>query len=96
MFRLSELITSWMRTSAVTLLVHSLTLPTIAEWLWQSMIPGATCLPVPSITSALGGVGRCLPTPAILPFLISRSAPSTVPRGPAVHTVALRTTTTSG
>ena len=96
MLMLSELITSWMRTSQVTLFVHSFTLPRIAEWLCSSMIPGATCLPVASTTTALLPAARCLPTAAIFPFLTSRSVPSRMPAGPDVHTVAFRISTSPG
>ena len=58
MLGLSELTTSWMRTSQVTTFVHSFTSPRIAAWLCSSMIPGATCLPAASITTARAGAAR--------------------------------------
>ena len=44
--------TSLIRTSAVTACANSLTLPSMPVWEWQSMTPGETCLPRPSIASA--------------------------------------------
>ena len=96
MLLLSELMTSWMRTSQVTLLVHSLTLPRIAEWLCSSTMPGATSRPVASMTTAPAGAASPLPTAAILPARTKRSACSSVPRGPAVHSVAFLTSTAVG
>src|SRR5437879_4585532 len=96
MLMLSELITSWMRTSQVTLFVHSFTLPRMAEWLCSSMMPGAMCKPLPSITTAFAGALRPLPTAEIRPPTASRSAPGIVPWGPAVQIVALRTSTAAG
>ena len=40
--------------------MHSLTLPRIAEWLCSSMMPGATCLPAASITTASCGRAQVL------------------------------------
>ncbi len=45
----SGLITSAMRTSAVTFRDPSLMLPLTPVWEWESMSPGVTCLPVPSM-----------------------------------------------
>ena len=48
-------ITSWIRTSAVTLCVPSLTSPSTAVCECASMIPGVTCLPRPSTSMAPDG-----------------------------------------
>ena len=42
-----------MRTIAVEGRVDSLTLPRIIAWLWQSIMPGVTCLPLRSTTLIL-------------------------------------------
>jgi hypothetical protein len=54
------------RTMDVTASVPSLIVSSI-EWEWQSMMPGITYLPVPSITRAFADARRFFPTPAILP-----------------------------
>ncbi len=55
----------------------------------QSMMPGITNLPVPSMMRALAEALRFFPTPAILPLRKSTSVFSSVPRV-TVSTVALR------
>src|SRR5262249_27289717 len=60
------------------------------------MMPGVTCLPCPSISTAPAGAERFLPTAAIRPSTTRRSAFSTVPEGPSVQIVAPRTTTARG
>src|SRR5258706_1970551 len=83
-------ITSPMRTWEVMDCPLSLTLPATAEWEWQSIRPGVTCLPEPSIGTAFFGALRCCPTLAILPFSTITSQFSSVPLGPHVQTVAPR------
>jgi hypothetical protein len=96
MLMLSELMTSWMRTSQVTEFVHSLTLPRIAEWLCSSMMPGAMCLPVASTTTAFLGATRFLPMAETLPPFTSTSVLARMPCGPDVHTVAFLTSSVAG
>ena len=85
-----------MRTSAVTLCVPSLTSPSTPVCECASMMPGVTCLPRPSTSSAPAGALRLLPTAVILPSTARTSAFSRIPAGPCVQTVAPRTTTALG
>ncbi len=96
---LSGSVTSPMRTSLVTLCPPSFTPLLMPVWLWQSTIPGATCLPVASISTG-GSLSRTResqsliaassPTAAIFPPEITTPAPCSVPASPSVQTVALR------
>ena len=61
-----------------------------------SMMPGVTCLPRPSISKAPAGAETSRPTAVTFPSTTSTSAPSRMPEGPCVHTVAPRTTTAPG
>jgi hypothetical protein len=61
-------------------------------WLWVSMSPGVTNLPVPSTTVVPGGTVVSRPTATTLPFAKRMDAPvSSVPA--AVRMVALRMST---
>ena len=96
MFSLSEFTTSAMLTMAVLGNVASLTAPKIMECEWQSRMPGVTCNPVPSISWTAGPAASEAPTAWIFPLATSRSARDTMPCGPLVQIVALRTITEPG
>ena len=85
-----------MRTSAVTLWEPSFTSPSTAVCEWASMMPGVTCLPFPSTSTAPEGAERFFPTAATRPLTTRTSAFSRIPADPCVHTVAARTTTADG
>ena len=91
----SELSTSWIRTSAVMLLLASL-MPSAAVCECASMMPGVTCMPRASITSAPSGAVSPRPMRAILPPRTSMSASSSVPASSCVQSVAWRTRITAG
>ena len=62
-----------------------------------SMMPGVTCLPRPSISRAPAGAASAAGRrAATFPSTTSTSAPSRMPAGPCVQTVAPRTTTADG
>ena len=60
-----------------------------AEWLWQSIKPGVTCLPAPSMITALP-IGTVISgaTCSIFPSTKRMSHSASVPFGPQVHRVA--------
>src|SRR5882672_10059589 len=59
------------KTSSMPVIELTVVPPSLIEsaaiWEWQSMMPGATNLPVASTTSAPAGIGTFAPTAAILP-----------------------------
>ena len=82
----SLLITSWILTSDVTDWVPSL-IENAAEWEWQSIRPGVTCLLVPSIIDVPFGTLLFLPISFTFPLTNKMSISFNVPSIPHVQSV---------